>query len=110
MDGFYQTTLLAGSMCQWLIPWSLRGCPLPLFLLLLSPPHHHLHRWVLLFPHRILMMAKKDSKGAGAPPPPFNASSGEEWQAVDEGGEREGPTSKQTTANTNKDGCLSAFL
>lgn len=44
------------------------------------------------------------------PPPPLNASSGEEWQAVDEGGEREGPTSKQTTANTNKDGCLSAFL
>lgn len=55
------------------------------------------------------MMAKKDSKGAGVPPP-FNASSREEWQAVDEGGEREGPTSKQTTANTNKDGCLSAFL
>lgn len=56
------------------------------------------------------MMAKKDSKGAGAPPPPFNASSGEEWQAVDEGGEREGPTSKQTTANTNKDGCLSVSM
>jgi len=55
IDWVLQTALLAGSMCQWLIPLSPKGRPLPPAPppVLLSPPHHHLHRWVLLFPHRM---------------------------------------------------------
>lgn len=120
VDGVHWNALLAGSMCRWLIPPSLKGAPPPLLpkppppSVLLSPSHHHLHRWVLLFPHRILIMAIEEfQRGWFTPftPPRLN---GVMMQEVAEGGKREDPSSKQTTANANKDflqvGCLSAYF
>ncbi len=108
------SALLAGSMCQWLIPQSLKGQapPPPPYPVLLSPPHHHLRRWVLLFPHRILIMAIEGfQRGWFTLCTPAAGLNGVMMQAVAEGGKREDTTSKQTMANANKDfllGCLSA--
>lgn len=113
IDGVLKSALLAGSMWQWLIPRPLRGCPLHPPLVLPSPPHHHLHRWVLLFPHRIIMAIEGFQRGWFTPLTPAAGLNGVMMQMVAEGGKREDPTSKHTTASANTNflrGCSSAFF
>lgn len=115
IDGVLRPALLAGSMCQWLIPRCLKGrphlpsstspCP-PV-----TPPSPPPQMGPFISPQNTNNGHWRIPKGWFTPFTPAPRLNAVMMQVVAEGGEKEDPTSKQTTENANKDflhGCLSA--